>query len=178
METEEEDRSESALSGVVCGARPRRRVRREGGGEGGGIVRLGGLGSVKVVSEVSEQERWKAVAELARLVGVGIAELRIPIQINSHTTHPARTGNRPTSSNPRQPTQHHPPYLITPPHQPTTHTTLTMAPISDVFLTNLANTLGAAAVLLIVVFQFVEISAKRENEALVARGVPQPATVE
>lgn len=42
-----------------------------------------------------------------------------------------------------------------------------MAPISDLFLTNLANCLGAAAVLLIVVFQFVEISAKREQEALV-----------
>lgn len=44
-----------------------------------------------------------------------------------------------------------------------------MAVISDVFLTNLANSLGAAAVLLIVAFQFVEISAKRENEALVTR---------
>lgn len=45
-----------------------------------------------------------------------------------------------------------------------------MAPITDTFLTNLANCLGAAAVLLIVVFQFVEISAKREQEALVNSG--------
>lgn len=39
-------------------------------------------------------------------------------------------------------------------------------PISDIFLTNLSNSLGAAAVILIVVYQFVEINAKREAEHL------------
>lgn len=38
-------------------------------------------------------------------------------------------------------------------------------PISDLFLTSLANGLGALAVLLIVVYQFVEVNAKRAAEA-------------
>ena len=53
-----------------------------------------------------------------------------------------------------------------------------MAPITDLFLTNLANSLGAAAVLLIVVFQFVEISAKREREAVLANGLGEGLVVE
>lgn len=63
--------------------------------------------------------------------------------------------------------------------RPTRFAYLKMAAvISDVFLTNLANTLGAAAVVLIVAFQFVEISAKRENEEIIARGTPQPTTLD
>ena len=38
------------------------------------------------------------------------------------------------------------------------------SPISDSFLTALANSLGLLAVFLIVVFQFVEVNAKREAE--------------
>jgi hypothetical protein len=36
--------------------------------------------------------------------------------------------------------------------------------ISDVFLTSLSNSLGALAVILIVVYQFVEVNAKRSKE--------------
>ncbi|SCV71113.1 BQ2448_2701 [Microbotryum intermedium] len=43
-------------------------------------------------------------------------------------------------------------------------THLERSPISDTFLTSLSNTLGIVAVLLIVVFQFVEVNAKRQNE--------------
>lgn len=38
------------------------------------------------------------------------------------------------------------------------------SPISDSFLTALANSLGLLAVMLIVVFQFVEVNAKRQVE--------------
>lgn len=37
--------------------------------------------------------------------------------------------------------------------------------ITDVFLTSLSNSLGALAVILIVVYQFVEVNAKRTAEA-------------
>lgn len=37
--------------------------------------------------------------------------------------------------------------------------------ITDVFLTSLSNSLGALAVILIVVYQFVEVNAKRGAEA-------------
>lgn len=36
--------------------------------------------------------------------------------------------------------------------------------ITDVFLTSLSNSLGALAVILIVVYQFVEVNAKRGQE--------------
>ncbi|GAA5855976.1 hypothetical protein JCM8547_000437 [Rhodosporidiobolus lusitaniae] len=39
-----------------------------------------------------------------------------------------------------------------------------MSPISDVLLTNLANTCGTLAVVGIVAYQFLEINAKREQE--------------
>jgi hypothetical protein len=39
-----------------------------------------------------------------------------------------------------------------------------MSPISDVLLTNLANTFGTLAVVGIVAYQFLEINAKREAE--------------
>lgn len=42
--------------------------------------------------------------------------------------------------------------------------------ISDIFLTNLSNTLGAAAVFLIVAYQFVEVNAKREAEHVARNG--------
>lgn len=42
--------------------------------------------------------------------------------------------------------------------------------ISDIFLTNLSNTLGAAAVFLIVAYQFVEVNAKREAEFVARNG--------
>lgn len=52
-----------------------------------------------------------------------------------------------------------------------------MAIISDMALTGLANGLGALAVLLIVVYQFVEVNDKREKEAI-ARGERGGAPVE
>ncbi|KAI5478485.1 oligosaccaryltransferase family protein [Pseudohyphozyma bogoriensis] len=44
-----------------------------------------------------------------------------------------------------------------------------MAPITDRLLTAIANSAGTVAVLLIVVYQFIEINAKRQREAI-ARG--------
>lgn len=41
-----------------------------------------------------------------------------------------------------------------------------MSPISDVFLTNLANTLGSLAVVFIVLYQFLEVNAKRQAQDL------------
>ncbi|GAA6007693.1 hypothetical protein JCM11491_003927 [Sporobolomyces phaffii] len=41
-----------------------------------------------------------------------------------------------------------------------------MSPISDVFLTNLANTFGSLAVVLIVLYQFLEVNAKRQAQDL------------
>ncbi|KAL8293639.1 hypothetical protein RQP46_000340 [Phenoliferia psychrophenolica] len=47
----------------------------------------------------------------------------------------------------------------------------TVVQISDMFLTNLSNSLGALAVLGIVVFQWVEINTKREKEARLRDGL-------
>lgn len=44
-----------------------------------------------------------------------------------------------------------------------------MSSISDTLLTSLSNSFGTLAVLLIVCYQFIEVNAKREAEA-VARG--------
>ncbi|TNY18791.1 hypothetical protein DMC30DRAFT_418500 [Rhodotorula diobovata] len=41
-----------------------------------------------------------------------------------------------------------------------------MSPISDVLLSNLANTFGTLAVAGIVIFQFLEVNDKRERERL------------
>lgn len=49
--------------------------------------------------------------------------------------------------------------------------------ISDVFLTSLSNSLGALAVILIVVYQFVEVNARREAEAKAAGGAGEATPV-
>ncbi|KAM0753027.1 hypothetical protein T439DRAFT_354488 [Meredithblackwellia eburnea MCA 4105] len=49
----------------------------------------------------------------------------------------------------------------------------TMVHISDVFLTNLSNSLAAGAVFLIIVHQFIEVNAKREREAFLRNEVPE-----
>jgi len=46
-----------------------------------------------------------------------------------------------------------------------------MSPISDMFLTNLANTFGSLAVLLIVLYQFLEVNAKRQRDDLLQEQV-------
>ncbi|GAA5998372.1 dolichyl-diphosphooligosaccharide--protein glycosyltransferase subunit 4 [Rhodotorula paludigena] len=45
--------------------------------------------------------------------------------------------------------------------------------ISDVLLTNLANTFGTLAVAGIVVYQFLEVNAKRENERIALASAQQ-----
>lgn len=103
--------------------------------------------SIVLSTRTDEEERW-----ILRIAS-GVAKSRVllfllPPPPSTSDHHPA-------------PPSHHP----------------AMAIISDMALTGLANGLGALAVLLIVVYQFVEVNDKREKEAI-ARGERGGAPVE